>query len=219
MTPHTIRRTLRVAALVLSLGLGLTSALRAQVPGQAQGLPSPAQAQQMLQGRPDLAAKVREKIGASGLSPEQVRARLRAAGYPDNLLDAYLPGADSTAAGRKPTSGILDAVRLLGIVSVEEADSLYFLTDSAQAVMDSLRADSLSERGTGLKVFGLALFRRSTSLFIPTLAGPVDANYRLGPGDGLVLILTGDVELAHELEVTREGFIAIRRWASSTWPT
>ncbi|MBK8004910.1 MAG: SLBB domain-containing protein [Gemmatimonadetes bacterium] len=209
MTPHTIRRTLRAAALVLSLGLGLTSALQAQVPGQAQGLPSPAQAQQMLQDRPDLAAKVREKIGASGLTPEQVRARLRAAGYPDNLLDAYLPGADSTAAGRKPTSGVLDAVRLLGIVSVEEADSLYFLTDSAQAVMDSLRADSLTERGTGLKVFGLALFRRSTSLFIPTLAGPVDANYRLGPGDGLVLILTGDVELAHELEVTREGFIAI----------
>ena len=37
----------------------------------------------------------------------------------------------------------------------------------------------------------------------------MDVNYRLGPGDGLVLILTGDVELAHELTVTREGFVAI----------
>ena len=37
----------------------------------------------------------------------------------------------------------------------------------------------------------------------------MDANYRLGPGDMLVLILTGDVERVHTLEVTREGFIVI----------
>jgi polysaccharide export outer membrane protein len=76
-------------------------------------------------------------------------------------------------------------------------------------VRDSLRADSLADTSRVLRVFGVSLFRRSTSLFSPTLAGPVDPNYRLGPGDGLVLILTGDVELAHELTVTREGFIAI----------
>ena len=32
---------------------------------------------------------------------------------------------------------------------------------------------------------------------------------RIGPGDRLVLILTGDVELAHTLDVTREGFVVI----------
>jgi hypothetical protein len=37
----------------------------------------------------------------------------------------------------------------------------------------------------------------------------VDESYVLGPGDQLVLILTGDVELAHSLEVTREGFVVI----------
>ena len=41
------------------------------------------------------------------------------------------------------------------------------------------------------------------------MSGPVDENYRLGPGDQLVLILTGDVEQAYSLEVTREGFIVI----------
>ena len=43
------------------------------------------------------------------------------------------------------------------------------------------------------------MFREATSLFLPNLDGPVDAGYRLGPGDHLVLILTGDVELAHSL--------------------
>ncbi|MGH7753747.1 MAG: SLBB domain-containing protein, partial [Gemmatimonadales bacterium] len=45
--------------------------------------------------------------------------------------------------------------------------------------------------------------------FLPLLSGPVPADYKLGPGDALVLILTGDVELAYTLQVTREGFILI----------
>jgi protein involved in polysaccharide export with SLBB domain len=53
------------------------------------------------------------------------------------------------------------------------------------------------------------IFQRATNLFQPALAGPVDQNYRLGPGDELVLILTGDVEVARDLVVSREGFIAI----------
>jgi hypothetical protein len=34
-----------------------------------------------------------------------------------------------------------------------------------------------------LAIFGLDLFRQGTSLFDPNVAGPVDASYRLGPGD------------------------------------
>jgi protein involved in polysaccharide export with SLBB domain len=37
----------------------------------------------------------------------------------------------------------------------------------------------------------------------------VDANYRIHPGDRLVLVLTGDVEQSYTLDVTREGFIII----------
>ena len=87
----------------------------------------------MLNERPELADQIRRRIGASGLTPQQMRARLRAAGYPENLLDNYLEGSDTTRV-LSPGSDVLDAVRVLGIVSVEEADSLYILTDSAQAV-------------------------------------------------------------------------------------
>jgi protein involved in polysaccharide export with SLBB domain len=55
------------------------------------------------------------------------------------------------------------------------------------------------------------VFRRSTTQFLPLLAGPVPTDYRLGPGDVLVLILTGDVELAYTLPVTREGFVLIQQ--------
>jgi protein involved in polysaccharide export with SLBB domain len=41
------------------------------------------------------------------------------------------------------------------------------------------------------------------------MTGPVDDDYRLGPGDELTLIVTGDVELMYDLTVTREGYIII----------
>jgi protein involved in polysaccharide export with SLBB domain len=205
----------RAAARTLFLSLGILAApLAAQVPSQVptpppgQVLPTPAQAEELLKTRPDLVQQLRERIGGSGLSREQIRSRLRAAGYPETLLDKYLSASDTTRVP-SPGTDVVEAVRVLGLVGVAEADSLLSLTDSAQRVLDSLRADSLADTSRVLRVFGVSLFRRSTSLFSPTLAGPVDPNYRLGPGDGLVLILTGDVELAHELSVTREGFVAI----------
>jgi protein involved in polysaccharide export with SLBB domain len=72
-----------------------------------------------------------------------------------------------------------------------------------------LRSDSI-QRDSGLKVFGMELFSgRNASQFDANLAGPVDGSYRLGAGDRLVLILTGDVEQAYTLDVTREGFVVI----------
>src|SRR3989441_552107 len=58
-------------------------------------------------------------------------------------------------------------------------------------------------------VFGVDVFRRTTTQFLPLLSGPVPPDYKLGPGDALVLILTGEVELAYTLQVTREGFILV----------
>jgi polysaccharide biosynthesis/export protein len=210
MTANNLRSSFRLPAL-LTILLLQTATLLGQVPGLPTNggqLPSPAVAEQLLRSRPDLVVQLRQRIGASGLSREQVRARLRAAGYPENFLDPYLAGADTTQIV-KPGSDVVEAVRVLGIVGGEDVDSLLVLTDSAQHLADSLRADSLSDTASALRIFGMSVFRRSSSLFNPALSGPVDPNYRLGPGDGLVLILSGDVEVAHELMVTREGFIAI----------
>ncbi|MGN6393590.1 MAG: SLBB domain-containing protein [Gemmatimonadales bacterium] len=206
--------------------------LAAQVPtGQQPQLPSgqlpnSEEAQQTLRNQPELVQELRDRLTQSGLTPDQVRARLRAAGYPENMLDDYLQGADTTHAAQFGPN-TLNAIQALGVLTSEQRDSLaradsgQVMSDSLRAVVDSLRiiradsirADSLADsvavlRG-GLKRFGIETFRRYTTRFQPSTAGPVDENYRLGPGDELVLILTGDVERAYTLDVTREGFVVI----------
>ena len=211
----------------LAVGLfAIAHPLAAQIPS-GQQLPSPDQAEELLRTQPALVDQLRQRLTQSGMTPDQVRARLRAAGYPDSLLDQFLQGADTTQAA---TVGprTLDAVKALGVLSAREtdslqqADSLRQTSDSLQNLIDSLRlvradslrADSLADsarvlRQGGLKRFGLETFRRTTTRFLPNQSGPVDENYQLGPGDVVVLILTGDVERAYTLDVTREGFVVI----------
>jgi protein involved in polysaccharide export with SLBB domain len=221
-----LRAGTTAAVLVLA---PLVSPLLAQIPQVQPGqqLPTPEQAKQALQNQPELVEQLRQRLQLSGLTPDQVRSRLRAAGYPEDLLDQYLPGADTTQMVR-PGPRTLDAVRALGILSDVEVDSLskqdsvLQVSDSLQLVLDSIRllkadsarADSLADsvavlRGQGLKLFGMETFRRTSTRFQAVQSGPVDENYRLGSGDVLVLILTGDVEQAHTLTVTREGFVVI----------
>jgi polysaccharide export outer membrane protein len=215
----------------------------------AQNPPSPTEAQRMLESNPALLQQLRSRILSSGLTPEQIRARLRAEGYPESLLDAYIPGGTGTGAeivNVGTPDDVLNAVSQLGIVDTLEAESLRCATvetqDSLVAITDTTargraaraaanerrerclaRLDSLSSglvspaeaarlkalSDSGLVIFGLSTFRQRTTQFEANLSGPVDANYRLGPGDLLVLILTGDVSQAYQLPVTREGFIVV----------
>ncbi|MFI5245048.1 MAG: SLBB domain-containing protein, partial [Gemmatimonadales bacterium] len=189
--------TLRVRILLPALALALATPLSAQNP-------TPQQAQQLLQTRPDLVNQLRQQIGTSGLTPEQVHARLRAEGYPENLLDAYLPGAPAGARDVVPSDDVLNAVRALGISNSADIEGL-------RASVNRTTLEQRAARGgaADTQIFGLSMFRSLTSEFLPNTEGPVDAGYKIGPGDRLVLILTGDVELAYTLDVTREGFIVI----------
>src|SRR5207248_11433333 len=93
---------------------------------------SAAQAQQMLQNNPALLQQLRQRIMTSGLTPEQVRARLRAEGYPDNLLDAYLPGSSATAADTgTPTPQVFSAITALGISDSADVAMLRCGVDAA----------------------------------------------------------------------------------------
>jgi len=228
--PFAIGSVRRTAAALACLGLGLLAPrLRAQIPQVAPGqqLPTPDQAREALQNQPQMVERLRQRLLESGLTPDQVRSRLRASGYPENLLDDYLMGADTTRRVR-PGPRTMEAVQSLGILSEQETDSLRIqdsvltVSDSLQQILDSLkfvkadsaRADSLADsvnvlQRRGLKLFGLETFRRTSTQFQAVQSGPVDENYRLGSGDVLVLILTGDVEESYTLSVTREGFIVI----------
>src|SRR5215218_6969093 len=166
----------RTAVATACLGLGVfVLPIAGQVPQLPPGqqLPTPDQARQALQNQPAIVEQLRRRLVESGLTPDQVRSRLRAAGYPETLLDDYLVGGDSTRTAR-PGPNTLQAVRSLGILSEQEVDSLQMqdstlvVSDSMQLVLDSLRlakadsarADSLADslrvlQGRGLKLFGL----------------------------------------------------------------
>src|SRR5437667_3040946 len=168
-----------------------------------QNPPPPAQAaaalQQAVSQNPGLADVIRQRIAQSGMTSDQVRARLQASGYPPTLLDAYLgaqtPGQPSPVPGAQE----LAAIQSLGVPGVATAGEILPVDTGL------VRAVAGGRSG----VFGVDVFQRTTTQFLPLLAGPVPADYKLGPGDQLVLILTGDVELAYTLQVTREGFILI----------
>lgn len=170
-------------------------------PLQSQNPPiSQAQAQQLLnqaQSNPDLADQLRQRIQASGLSPDQIRARLAASGYPSTFLDAYLSPASAGQQTLTPGAEQLAAMEALGLPAFGGPA----LPTDTGLLLRGVRPTS--------RVFGVDAFRRSTTQFLPLLTGPVPSDYRLGAGDQLVLILTGDVEQTYPLVVTREGFVLI----------
>lgn len=179
----------------------------------AQAIPSPAEAIQMLQSNPELLSQLRERIAASGLTEEQIRARLRAEGYPESLLDAFFATGGS-ARTNASTRQIFQAVRDLGLTDEADLQELRRLAGIEDRAPTTTRVDTAARGDSTLspesaEIFGLSLFRESTSQFMPNLDGPVDAGYRLGPGDQLTLILTGDVEQAHTLNISRQGTIVI----------
>src|SRR6266568_1348154 len=156
--------------------------------------PTVSQVQQALQQQYGLGDMVRTRIAQSGLSADQIRARLVAGGYPPTLLDAYM---GSNAAPSAPGAQELAAIQALGMPAINTA----LISPDTGIVRAAGGAPS--------DVFGVDVFRRTTTQFLPLLSGPVPPDYKVGPGDDLVLILTGEVELTYELSITREGFILI----------
>lgn len=159
----------------------------------------------MLREQPEL---VRRQLLQSGLSPAEIRARLRAMGIPADALDDFLT-TDPMSPTASLTPSALSALDALGM-TVETPDGLEFVQlQTGMQLSGDRRALTPPDSVEEFPIFGLQVFRRATSQFQPLLSGPVPDSYRLGPGDELVLFLTGEVELAHELEVTREGFVVI----------
>src|SRR3989449_1886566 len=201
---HAPSRTHLASRIPLAVGAALLF-LAPRVVGAQNPPPSQAQAalQRALQQQPGLADVLRQRIQQSGLTAEQIRARLQAGGYPPTLLDVYLGAAQPGAVTPTPGAQELAAIQALGLPAIAvQVESLPVDTGLVRAVRGAA-----PERRSA--VFGVDVFRRTTTQFLPLLSGPVPSDYKLGPGDVLVLILTGEVELAYTLQVTREGFILI----------
>ena len=161
-------------------------------PGRASRCRSPDQAQATCSATSRTwSASSRDKLEQSGLTDDQIRARLRAAGYPEIFLDQYLAGADTTpairpgprhhrrrprarhpvAAGARLAPG--SRTRIYAMLATRCArllDSLRCATSTRCAPTRSpIRSDVL--RPGGLKLFGLETFRHVSTQFQPVEAG------------------------------------------------
>ncbi|MBT6373262.1 MAG: polysaccharide biosynthesis/export family protein, partial [Gemmatimonadales bacterium] len=191
-------KSLLVSALLVSAAFG-TQDLRAQDVVQ-QAIQARAAGRQV--STEEIIAGLRE----SGLSRTQVAQRLRQQGLDPALADQYFDVLEGRASeAMEPSAGFLAALEQMGMVFEGPAAELLAvdLEDGSRAAVD------IAEDEGGLTVFGTEVFRSGTTRFDPMRMGPVDASYRLGPDDQLRLVLTGDVELAYTLGVTREGSIVI----------
>jgi protein involved in polysaccharide export with SLBB domain len=123
-------------------------------------------------------------------------------GYDPATLDPYLGDKRASGTAPDPNPSTLAAVKALG-----------FADQAGQIVVEDKRPEpppaTQEEKDANLRVYGLDVFARSTSEFDPVISGALPASYTLGPGDELVLVITGDVELLHTLPVTREGFVIV----------
>jgi protein involved in polysaccharide export with SLBB domain len=185
-----IRAISRRGALPAVLALVLAGAAAS---ARAQATPAPTEAQ------------VVEQLRASGLTREQVRGRLQQMGRDPALADRYYDAMErgSTPQGQA-SPDVLQALRGIGVLLRGD-------TTPAGARVDTLVSTApLRPLAPGeLPVFGRDLFRISTSQFQAVGNGPVDPDYQLGPGDQLIAVLTGDVELSYTLDVNRDGMIVI----------
>ena len=173
--------------LALPMLLGLSPApTYAQTPAQQEIL--------QLTGQQISEEEILRSLAQSGLSRAEMRAQLTSRGLNPSMADAYFDRLEGV------TDNPLE----------QNADFLQALVPIPPPIAPPPTPSPVAAiPGSVLTVFGRSVFSGATTEFDPVVTGPVDPDYALGPGDQLQLILTGDVELALLMDVTREGFIVI----------
>ncbi len=147
-------------------------------------------------------AQIADAIRKSGLNQAQVQERLKAAGYDPSLASPFFGEAGAPGAATGAQAGAFaQALSALGLLA-EPADK----PEPEQEKTRDNDAKIVPRMGG---VFGRDVFSRGSTAFDPVTAGPVDPAYRLGVGDQVQLVVTGQVELAYLLELRRDGTVII----------
>ena len=98
--------TLATVVALVTLTAGGVRPLTAQLPSREEV--------ERLLSDPAASQAIQQRVAQSGLSPDQIRARLQAAGYPSTLLDSYI-GERPGAALATPSDSTLQAMTILGL--------------------------------------------------------------------------------------------------------
>lgn len=186
---------------------------------------------------PAIRQRLLARLRASGMTPEQIRTRLKDMGYSEDVIRQLTDAASASSDMIALTDDVFAAVRALGVIDSTALDSLrnpVLARRRTRLMADTLLLDSLSVALTndtlraaivrllaspaarragidsGFQLFGREVFDRRTTQFDPSVNGPLPPNYQIGFGDQFTLVLTGDVERTEELTVTRDGWVVMR---------
>ena len=138
--------------------------------------------------------KVRERLRAAGVDPEELQKLMEARGT------VAQPGVGSGLQdATSPTSS-----QYAPVTPVQGRSPAF--ADSAQAAAaEQAQVDSAA----GLEPFGYDLFSLQPATFEPLTFGPVSPDYLIGPGDEIIVSVWGSQELNSRAVVNREGFIVL----------
>jgi protein involved in polysaccharide export with SLBB domain len=186
-----------------------TSLLPASVSGQS--LEQLRRQAELVLGRPISNQEALRLLQQSGLSSDQVRELLVGRGYPSDAADPYLAvleGLTDQVPGAATPVPLIEALTGTDIASrLVPPDTIP--SDLLLGLQGLGPSGTMVDEEPGPPIFGRDIFRRATTQFRPMMGGPAPADYRVGPDDELILVVTGDVELAYRLIVSREGWVAI----------
>jgi len=161
-------------------------------------------------------SQIAQFIKNSGLTEAQIRARLLAAGFDPKLADPFFRrgapgevGEPSNNINAPADPGFVNALAALGVIDTVSAGGVSPIPVEDTASGASKTSDHAAETFGGVQLFGKNLFVGGSTQFDPVANGAVDASYRLGVGDQLQLVITGDMEMAVSLNVRRDGTLLV----------
>lgn len=169
------------------------------------------QAEQAL-GRPISNQEALRLLQQSGLTPTQVRDLLQSRGYSRTLADPYLAvlagEAENVPTGTNPVP-LVDALSGTDLLARLRGgqDTIPVDLFGGYPGLDLYGLGLAEEQGP--PIFGREIFRRATTQFQPSATGPAPTDYQVGPDDELILVVTGDVEVAYRMTVSREGLVVV----------
>lgn len=211
------------ASFVIALCASVTLPLSAQNPPPAPPVapvvvptaPTAAQQAAAGMGKDVSNQQIADAIKKSGMNESQIREKLKSAGYDPSLADPFFArvGQPGQPSAQTPTaiqaSAFAKALAELGISTGEADSKAKEEVDKTERSPEEDAANRARRRGGAGGIFGKDVFSGIGSAFDPVTNGPVDPSYRVGVGDQLQVIVTGQVELAYSLDIRRDGTVVI----------
>ena len=138
--------------------------------------------------------QIAQQAKNSGQSEQAVLQDLKQRGLPDTEIQAL----GARISGLMQTKGAEGNTTLESPVSKD------------RKLTTPTTASESREKKSSSKVFGSELFQEASPIFAPNLSIATPLNYRVGPGDELLLEVFGTNVFSQKAQVSREGFVNIR---------